>query len=182
MSDFSVTAYCSRHHIRFCPDDGGCPRCDDARCPECGALPGPDGEPRCACDDYRDLEGEDIGTDDVRDMPPLLKGTAMNFKTHNEKPDIETNGTHLLGEIDADYKNLVAKFGKPGEGDAYKVDVEWAIEFEDGTVATVYNYKDGRNYCGDEGTPTEEIRDWHIGGVNPKAVALIKGVLANDPA
>lgn len=74
------------------------------------------------------------------------------------------SGTSLVGAIDVSYARIVDRLGEPTEGDAYKVDAEWAIEFEDGTVATIYNYKDGVNYLGDEGTPTAQLRDWHIGG------------------
>lgn len=87
----------------------------------------------------------------------------MNFKTHNEK-DIDINGTSLCDYIRVSYANLVRVFGQPTSGDGYKVDAEWILEFDDGVVATIYNYKDGRNYCGEEGLDVEFITDWHIGG------------------
>ena len=79
--------------------------------------------------------------------------------------DIDLSGTCLMGHLDADYQLLVEKLGEPHyNGDAYKTDAEWDIEFEDGTVATIYNWKDGKNYCGDEGLPIEDISEWHVGG------------------
>jgi hypothetical protein len=92
---------------------------------------------------------------------------------------VEAGGTHLQGEVDASYAELVALFGEPGEGDGYKVDAHWALRFDDlrRTVATVYNYKDGRNYLEDEGKPVEEIREWHVGGFTPAAAQLVREAL-----
>jgi len=100
----------------------------------------------------------------------------MKFVTHNDK-DINANGTSYQGEIDIDFATLKEKFGEPSNGDEYKVDAEWSLEFEDGTIATIYNYKDGKNYNGESGTPTEEIREWHIGGKNMKSVSLVIQIL-----
>jgi len=83
------------------------------------------------------------------------------------------NGTHLQGYIETTYARLVEVFGKPHfEGDGYKVDAEWVLETPAG-VATIYNYKDGKNYNGEDGTPTELITDWHIGGHKEDVVAHI---------
>ena len=95
----------------------------------------------------------------------------MEFKTHNQK-DIDCNGTSLIGCLDISYKELLDKLGEPNNGDDYKVDAAWNIEFEDGTILTVYNYKDV-NYNGTDGTPTEEIRDWHVGGYSNKSLDYI---------
>ncbi len=79
--------------------------------------------------------------------------------------DINVNGTCYMGSISASYSALVEKFGAPNAVcDGYKTDAEWHIEFEDGSVATIYNWKDGFNYCGEEGSPVEDIKHWHIGG------------------
>lgn len=99
------------------------------------------------------------------------------YKTHNDK-NISCNMTCLQGYIKADYNKLVELFGEPTEGDGYKIDAEWMLEFEDGTVATIYNWKNGRNYCGHEGDPVEIITDWHIGGHNKRTVRLVEDVLA----
>jgi len=58
MSDFSIKARCTKHGITFAPDDGGCPQCDDSRCPTCGKLPGSDGEYPCSCEEEASLEAE----------------------------------------------------------------------------------------------------------------------------
>jgi hypothetical protein len=104
----------------------------------------------------------------------------MKFKTHNET-QISCGGTGFVGEIVADYKDLVRIFGKPTKGDEYKVDAEWDLQFEDGTVATIYNWKNGKNYCGASGTPKTQIRDWHIGGNDHKSVDMVKTAIAAAP-
>ena len=91
------------------------------------------------------------------------------FETHNDR-DIEINGTHLQGYVDASFDTLVNVFGKPTVGDEYKTDWEWAVEFDDGTVATVYNWKNGPNYCGSTGLNKHQVNDWHVGGFSRDAV------------
>ena len=79
--------------------------------------------------------------------------------------EIDTVGTSLQGEMDISYDEIVAKLGEPtSNGDGYKVDAEWSLKFEDGTIATIYNYKTGPNYDFNEGCEVADIRDWHIGG------------------
>jgi hypothetical protein len=81
----------------------------------------------------------------------------------------------LKALIFCSYQDLVRVFGEPrrepqtGE----KVDVEWGLKFGDGAVVTIYNYKDGPNYCGVKGTPPERITSWHVGGdrIGPKLIA-----------
>jgi hypothetical protein len=88
----------------------------------------------------------------------------MKFLTHNDT-QIEIGGTHFVGNLIATYDDIIDVFGKPTNGDDYKTDAEWWIEFEDGKVGTIYNWKDGINYCGHgEGIPTKYIEEWHIGG------------------
>jgi hypothetical protein len=97
----------------------------------------------------------------------------MNFTTHNTA-EIDINGSCLQGEITAGFAELVLLFGKPHDGDGHKVDAEWDVRFEDGTVATIYNWKNGKNYCGKNGTPTEQITDWHIGGDHKRCVDKVQ--------
>ena len=101
----------------------------------------------------------------------------MKFKTHNDG-NVNLGGTSLQGEIICPYSKLVELFGEPTTGDEYKIDAEWELEFEDGTIATIYNWKSGKNYLGKHGTPTVHITEWHIGGNSERAVELVKLILA----
>jgi hypothetical protein len=102
------------------------------------------------------------------------------FETHNDT-EVGINRTCLQGYINAHYYRLVDFFGEPMESDGYKTDAEWQIEFEDGTVATVYNWKNGLNYCGADGTPVEYITEWNVGGKNgTDAVNKVKTALENE--
>jgi len=84
-------------------------------------------------------------------------------------------GTFLQGYIKATYEQLLKTFGEPHDpnGDNYKTDVEWAFEFADGTIATLYNWKNGKNYLGAEGLELNDIYEWHVGGFSEKAVAKL---------
>jgi len=101
----------------------------------------------------------------------------MKFTTHNEA-EIETSGTHLQGHIQANYADLVETFGQPHnlEG-GYKTDAEWDVCFADGTRATIYNWKNGKNYCGENGLELHEIQDWNVGGFDKFAVERVLRVL-----
>lgn len=107
----------------------------------------------------------------------------ISVTTHNQK-EIDINGTYLQGELDVDFALLVEIFGEPiyfneVDDQGNKVDAEWELEFTDHdtgeiVVASIYNYKDGINYLGEEGEVTEAIRDWHVGGRSEKAFELVK--------
>jgi hypothetical protein len=84
----------------------------------------------------------------------------MKFTT-----EADVNGTSLQGYMQAYYHQLVVVFGEP-EGGGDKTTVEWCLSFEDGTVATIYDWKE-------YDTPTGLYR-WHIGGRSPKAVDRVK--------
>ena len=98
--------------------------------------------------------------------------TNLNLK----QVPMEWSGGHLQGYIDCDYKTLKKLFGQPSDSDGYKVDAEWTVKTPAG-IASIYNYKDGKNYCGASGTPKTKIRDWHIGGNDINVVAWIMAVV-----
>ena len=101
----------------------------------------------------------------------------MKFYKPGEGRAIILNGTSLQGYVGTTYKKLVDTFGEPTGNDGYKTDAEWDLVFEDGTVASIYNYKDGKNYNGDDGVDVENITDWHIGGYNKLAVERVTELL-----
>ena len=95
----------------------------------------------------------------------------MNYVTHNDK-DISIAGTCLQGYIDTTYKQLVKTFGKALKGEDRKVRKEWWIETEDGTIATIYDWKTRR--------PLRFFIDWSIGGKSPKAVEVVREILEGN--
>ena len=101
----------------------------------------------------------------------------MQYITHNEDDLLTSEGTCGQGQITATYAQLVSTFGEPLKDgfDDYKCDAEWVVQFEDGSVATIYNWKNGINYCGSEqGIPTERIDKWNIGGRTTEALYFVK--------
>ena len=66
--------------------------------------------------------------------------------------------------MQAHYHQLVERFGEP-EGGGDKTTVEWVLQFEDGTVATIYDWKESETPMG--------MYNWHIGGRNKTAVTRV---------
>lgn len=95
----------------------------------------------------------------------------MNFKLVNQK-SLKQNFTSLQGYVDATRAQLVEVFGEPEpiESSDGKVTTEWIIEFEDKTVATIYDWR--RHELG---APTDdELYSWHIGGHKHRALELVE--------
>lgn len=80
----------------------------------------------------------------------------------------EIFGTSLMGYVTATYEELVNVFGREhfGQSGDGKVNAEWCLEFADGTIATIYDWKESS-------IPLLEYK-WHIGGNSKIAVALVK--------
>ena len=100
----------------------------------------------------------------------------MVMKVINTKADFKFSGTYRQGEVDTTLAALTAAFGPPAEGpDAHldKCSCEFFLEFEDGTLACIYQ-------SDREGTgKTERGRtEWRIGGRSQAAVAAVKEALA----
>jgi len=105
----------------------------------------------------------------------------MKFKNISNEYTNEANMTSLQGYIDSTYQQLVRLFGEPNDGDDYKVQKEWVLKFEDGTIATIYDYKMGDCYNGSgEGVHYSDVTDWHIGGHNETALNHVLGIIAED--
>jgi hypothetical protein len=112
----------------------------------------------------------------------LFLSIKQNFLTINpmkfKKADInDICGSSLQGYITEDYNKLVEVFGEPTDSDGYKIDAEWMLKFDDGVVATIYNYKDGKNYNGSDGLDVEDITNWHIGGFDNEVIKRIQDLL-----
>jgi len=102
----------------------------------------------------------------------------MKFTTHNQT-NVSNIGTCLQGYLNCDYQTLIEVFGHPLHSgfDNYKTDAEWHVRFADQSVATIYNWKNGYNYLGTAGHPTEKIRDWNVGGFDKHSVDRIKSAI-----
>lgn len=85
--------------------------------------------------------------------------------TKNANPHM----TGLQGYVHATYDELVSVFGEPDLRDGDKVTAEWCLEFEDGTIATIYDWKMGE-------TPRGLYR-WHVGGYDARAAWLVQTTL-----
>ena len=101
----------------------------------------------------------------------------MKYTVKKLKDFKQISGTSLKGYVYADYSTLVEVFGEPaGCYDDYKSDCAWDLVIN-GTVCTIYNYKDGQNYCGEDGLLVEDITEWHIGGHSRLAEQLVEGAI-----
>lgn len=89
----------------------------------------------------------------------------------------DPTGTSLQGYAPFSYDRIVEVFGEPELGvDGDECAFNWSITFEDGTVASIYDYKASSLY--DDGLPTpqqmkDNFTDWHIGGNGWSAVAFV---------
>ena len=93
----------------------------------------------------------------------------MMFK----KIDVEDyiTGTCYQGIVATSYNALVQVFGEPNcSGDGYKTHCEWHLMFDNGTVATLYDWKE-------DFFEESKVIDWHIGGRNKDAVEAIVNAL-----
>jgi hypothetical protein len=88
-------------------------------------------------------------------------------------PTERIGNTSLHGYIHANFDELVNLFGwphyfEPRNGN--KVQCEWGFEAEDGTVFTIYDWKEYETHPSD-------ISKWHIGGHSVSALLLIKDLI-----
>ena len=77
----------------------------------------------------------------------------------------KTAGTYLQGYVeDLPYDMLIEAIGLPNsKGDEYKIDIMWCGTI-DGHPFTVYNWKNGINYCGEDGQLIQDMTHWNVGG------------------
>jgi len=91
--------------------------------------------------------------------------TETQFET---APHGSLNGTCLQGYINTTFDELVNVFGTPTKIKGDKVNVEWSIQFSDGTVAAIYDWKRCKIPTG--------VYNWHIGGRSKLAVDCVHKV------
>ena len=76
-----------------------------------------------------------------------------------------TSGTSGKGSFICEYKTLVKVLGQPLKGsDDFKTQAEWDIIYKDGTITTIYDWKQGKGYLGEEGIEPKEVIEWNVGG------------------
>ena len=78
-------------------------------------------------------------------------------------------GTSLRGYIHTTFWHLVSVFGDPHLVNGDKTNAEWILIFNDGTIATIYDWK--------EPTVPLGYHNWHIGGLSQDAVQRVTDVL-----
>lgn len=103
----------------------------------------------------------------------------MTFITHEQDPSLSIEGTCLQGYAMTEYYRVLEVFGRPKDGDGYKTDVEWVIQFEDGLIATIYNWKNGPAYLGGM-AEVKHIDEWNIGGHSRDAADRVRALLASS--
>jgi len=86
------------------------------------------------------------------------------------KPTTNWGSGSGQGDIEVSYNDLVKLFGEPGEGDDYKVSMEWSVEDQDGNIVNIYDWKATTLYDSDLYDP-EELKEldsfeWNIGAKN----------------
>ena len=102
----------------------------------------------------------------------------QTYITHNDLKTLSPTGTGLVGDLqNVRFSHLVKEFGAPIMEDLDKSDAEWVIRFGDGTLATIYNWKDGKNYCGKAGLDLDDITRWNVGGKSVRAFDNVNEVL-----
>jgi len=104
------------------------------------------------------------------------------YRTETDPELMNFDGSCYQGEMFAKYHRLVELFGQPHDFfDDYKCDAEWYVEFDDGVIATIYNWKNGRNYCGFDAPHVEDIVEWNIGGFSIEAARRIQQLCKPEP-
>lgn len=113
-----------------------------------------------------------------------MRLNANNIYVEVNDDSINTNGTHLQGYINCSYDDLTSVLGYPLESgfDDYKSDAEWDIQFEDGMVATIYNWKNGKNYCGEDGLNLCDMTQWNVGGRSKEVVERVMSLIPQSIA
>ena len=99
----------------------------------------------------------------------VLSSKSFNQRMKINSDKTAANGTSLRGYVRTTHKILTKLLGEPLKGSSDgKTTCEWILEFEDGTVATIYDWKQKE-------TPKDYFY-WSVGGHTHKALECIKQV------
>ena len=114
---------------------------------------------------------QNMANDPTHTFTKLIIPSPFPFKTESYR---NSGGTSRQGELDGYFREDIEKvFGPPVYDEPSadgKVQMEWVIEFPDGTIATIYDYKQ-------YDVATEDIDYWSIGGHKPLAAYYVKKVM-----
>lgn len=119
-------------------------------------------------------------------MNNVIELNSFNYVPlqNNLKREVVINkmcGSHFLGAFDSvKLEELHEKFGSPmlysdEEGD-YKVKYQWCIEFEDGLIATIYDWKVDYSKV----SVHDQQMTWHIGGHDSRVMDRIYKIVNLD--
>ena len=94
-------------------------------------------------------------------------------------------GSYYMGLIGGDenpltYTRLCELFGSPMSGRDDKSSCNWVLEFEDGLIATIYDYKLSKKYLGENGLSVNDMKSWHIGGHDEVVFNRVQKILDMD--
>lgn len=124
---------------------------------------------------YRNGLAEMFNISTVKEVTGLSREKIVEIVTHygeyrTKFYDLKPHATSVEGaglqlRVTVDYDIIVEEFGEPQKPPFIdnKSDAFWIIETPTG-IATIYNYKDGKAYCGEIGLDVPDIKDWHLGG------------------
>lgn len=83
---------------------------------------------------------------------------------------VDTTGTSFQGYVTCSYATLCEVFGTPMDGDGNKTRAEWEGKTSDGTVFTIYDWKEFQDI--------RDVTEWYIGGQNKKSVDVVLDILS----
>ena len=86
-----------------------------------------------------------------------------------------------IGSIKCSYEKLYCLFGDPKEGIDYKSDYEWTLILDNGDHINIYDWKIGKNYCGEKhGLNKEDIFNWNVGSNNGNLIGFLKSLVEDE--
>lgn len=88
------------------------------------------------------------------------------------QPTSQFGGSWLQGRVVTTYERMVQVFGSPHYSNLAddRTRAHWAVIFEDGTRATIYDWKTGTD-------PWNNVH-WNVGGFSQRAVECVQAAVA----